>query len=188
MGRRGRKPDMKFDKPKERNYLLMYDIHCQIIEKAKELGLYEYLCQVIKVERLMKKSDREVVDSINDYFHLALGCKCCEADLKSWLTEDSYPEIKEAYFFDKILGLQRLYDYAFSAASKATAKEGNFILSLIENFKKLDTNNLDKVVEDDKSKDKNVSSDNSSDSSVSISKQTADTVNRIFVESQRFSG
>lgn len=147
-----------------------------IIEKMKQDCVYDGLCFLVKSLKFADKSDQFIIQMIKTRYKTYCG-SLTPITLKKWLSV--YVELREAYYSGRDIALGELVCLGMERARKSVNSErpDDFIVKLMD---RIDDGTLHY-------KNKQEAIDKEAEVS-KLSVQTAATLSKMFVESERFGG
>ena len=148
-----------------------------ILDKMIEDGVYDSLCGLVRAIKMADKSDAFIIRQIKKRFNTYCGA-LTPATFRKWLGGE-YKELCEAYHFGRDIALGELLSIGMNVARKNrdSIEGGEFALKLIDRLDNglVSHKNTPEVVE-------------KAAEGIKVSTQTTNTINKMFVEAERFGG
>ena len=146
------------------------------VDYMMELGRYNELCCYIRYQAIMNKTPLEMYNGVLEEYKQYIGSYKLEyEEFMGWFFTGSYPELAKAFNFKKDILLGKLIDLGMKVAEENTnsVKDGTFIMEFYDFINRIGT---DLTVQ----KATAVINENN------YSKQTINTINKLFAEASRF--
>ena len=146
------------------------------VDYMMELGRYRELCCYIRYQAIMNKTPLEMYNGVlNEYKQYIGSYKLEYEEFMGWFFTGSYPELAKAFNFKKDILLGKLIELGMKVAEENTSsvKDGNFIMEFYDFINRIGT-------------DLTVQKANTVIKENNYSKQTINTINKLFAEASRF--
>jgi hypothetical protein len=146
------------------------------VDYMMELGRYRELCCYIRYQAIMNKTPLEMYNGVLEEYKQYIGSYKLEyEEFMGWFFTGSYPELAKAFNFKKDILLGKLIDLGMKVAEQNTnsVKDGNFIMEFYDFINRIGT---DLTVQ----KATTIINENN------YSKQTINTISKLFAEASRF--
>lgn len=146
------------------------------VDYMMELGRYRELCCYIRYQAIMNKTPLEMYNGVlNEYKQYIGSYKLEYEEFMGWFFTGSYPELAKAFNFKKDILLGKLIDLGMKVAEENTSsvKDGNFIMEFYDFINRIGT-------------DLTVQKANTVIKENNYSKQTINTISKLFAEASRF--